>query len=212
MNPVDEYQYAMHVQQLEDIIRTVGEPLEGNCVYEHQTLNRNAGLAAKQRNLFRAAQGASRICEIGFNAGHSALLFVLAANPASTFLFFDLGEHAYTRPATSYIQTRFPTMSLEFQYGNSLTQIPRWLEANRDQQGTYDVVHVDGGHTKECITSDLLCGYLLAKPGGLVIVDDLQDKGILESVNMWVREGYLVPVGGFEPTTVYPHVVLQKKV
>ena len=60
-----------HLKNLENIIDGMGEALEGNCVYIDRTLNRSDDLKNKQLNLQHIAKGKKRICEIGFNAGHS---------------------------------------------------------------------------------------------------------------------------------------------
>ena len=46
------------------------------------------------------------VCEIGFNAGHSALVWLLG-HTNSTLLSFDLGYHPYTRIAAAYLMKRY---------------------------------------------------------------------------------------------------------
>jgi hypothetical protein len=204
--------YESHLPFFETIIAAAGEVLEGNCVYENQTLQRNPLLDSKRRNLFKAAQGCWRICEIGFNAGHSALVLLLASNETATHLFFDLGEHAYTEPCANYLKSILPNKSLDLILGDSRVTIPRWIQANPAAMGTFDFVHVDGGHTKECATSDLLCAYLLTKVGGTIIVDDINSKKIMPIVNAWMAQGVLQIDPTYEATSLYPHAVLRKVV
>ena len=199
-----------HFTALEHIIRSTGEVLEGNCVYENQTFRRNPLLDSKRANLVKAAQGAQRICEIGFNAGHSALQ--LLSNRSATHLFFDLGEHKYSEPCANYIQSVYPDTAMQFVWGDSRTMIPRWIQANPAAIGTFDVVHVDGGHTPECATSDLFGAYLLAKPGGIIIVDDINSTEIMPTVNVWMRQGLLQIDPTFEVTKLYPHAMLRKSI
>lgn len=202
--------YASFLEPLEAIIRSTGELLEGNCVYKNQTLEADPLLDSKRQNLERAAQSARRICEIGFNAGHSALAFLLAGDPTTQYVFFDLGEHAYTRPCFQYLQQTFPSIAMQAVYGDSRITMPRWIQTNPAAVGTFDVVHVDGGHTLECATSDMFAAYLLAKPGGIVIVDDIQNTDIISAVNVWMEQGLLQLDSSFEVTQVYPHIVLRK--
>ena len=54
-------------------------------------------LFTKQMNLYKSAMEAKNILEIGFNAGHSCLLFLLA-NPESKITIFDICEHKYAKP------------------------------------------------------------------------------------------------------------------
>ena len=194
-------------ETLETIIRATGEALEGNCVYENLTFQQSPLLNSKRRNLARAAEGAQRICEIGFNAGHSALEFMASG---ATCVFFDLGEHAYSEPCANYIQSLYPTRTLEFIWGDSRVMMPRWIAANPAAIGTFDVVHVDGGHTSECATSDMFGAYLLTKPGGFLIVDDISSPDIMQVVNVWMRQGLLQIDPSFEATALYPHAVLRK--
>ena len=51
--------------------------------------------------------GVSDVCEVGFNAGHSAAAMLLAA-PNVTLLSMDLGEHAHVLPAARVISSLFP--------------------------------------------------------------------------------------------------------
>ena len=51
--------------------------------------------------------GVSDVCEVGFNAGHSAAAMLLAA-PNVTLLSMDLGEHAHVLPAARVISGLFP--------------------------------------------------------------------------------------------------------
>jgi predicted O-methyltransferase YrrM len=199
-----------HWESLEAIVRATGEDLEGNCVYENKTLQRNPLLDSKRRNYARAAAGTRRICEIGFNAGHSALEF-LKVSPTSTYVFFDLCEHAYTQPCADYLQAVYQT-PMTFVFGDSRVTLPRWIQANPAALGTFDLVHVDGGHTKECATSDLLCAYLLTRVGGIILVDDINSKKIMPAVNAWMAQGVLQIDPTFEATSLYPHAVLRKVV
>jgi hypothetical protein len=51
------------------------------------------------------------ICEIGFNAGHSASTW-LKANPTATVHMFDLMKHEYTRKMLDYIHERGDALGL----------------------------------------------------------------------------------------------------
>lgn len=204
--------FESHLQNIETIVHGTGEALEGNCVYDNQTFDRNPLLDSKRRNLARAAKGAHRICEIGFNAGHSALILLLASPTTATHVFFDLGEHAYTEPCADYLKSIIPNKSSQLILGDSRITMPRWIQANPAALGTFDLVHVDGGHTIECATSDLLCAYLLTKVGGIIIVDDINSSEIIPAVNAWMSQGVLQIDPTFESTAIYPHAVLRKVV
>lgn len=207
--------FQSYLPAIEERIVASGETLEGNCVYQHQSLTRIPQLEDKQKNLWEAAvilhktHGTNmKLCEIGFNAGHSVLLFLLAA-PTASYQLFDLGEHAYTRPCLELLQTSFPTARIQMDFGNSLTKLPMWIAAHKDQIETFDLVHVDGGHSMECIVNDMAFAMQLTKCGGIIIVDDLQDENIVRIVTMWVDAGLVKPIPQ-RILNVYPHVLLQK--
>ena len=66
---------------LDDIQQIVIESnvlLEGNSFYYHCSLDIYSDLYTKQLNLFWSGkQAVKKICEIGFNAGHSSMLMLL---------------------------------------------------------------------------------------------------------------------------------------
>ena len=47
------------------------------------------------------------ICETGFNAGHSTLVWLTAQNNTNVYSF-DLGEHEYGRPMADFLSSKFP--------------------------------------------------------------------------------------------------------
>ncbi len=114
-----------HFTHIESIVRNSGAVLEGNCVYSHTTFDRPSQLEPKQRNLTKVASHGNRIMEIGFNAGHSALLFLMG-NPTCTLQLFDLGDHAYTENCFDYLQQEFPNR-LSIIWGDSTEQFQNLL-------------------------------------------------------------------------------------
>jgi predicted O-methyltransferase YrrM len=199
---------------LETIIQICGEPLEGNCVYYHNTLTRFEQLKNKQTNLKTVAmynnrQG-SKICEIGFNAGHSAALFMIHAQQAE-FTFFDLGEHKYTKPCYEYLRQKFPETQSKMIVGDSRLSLPLWMQSCREQLGTFDVVHVDGGHSESCAVSDLAAAIMLVRKGGIVILDDTNDPMIRTCFERWERAGVLERMPQLEtPDTTYAHIISRR--
>ena len=186
---------------------------EGNCFYHHQSIREYPELYNKQLNLFWCGkQGTSnaptsnvRICEIGFNAGHSAMLMLLSSS-ATTFTIFDIGHHKYTRPCINYIESVFPQTTFEYIEGDSTQTMPNHM-VNRIQ--TYDLVHVDGGHSEFCATSDMKHADLLLKPGGIMIVDDTDAPQINRLVDIYLESGKYVEVDVLK-TFGYPHRIIRK--
>jgi predicted O-methyltransferase YrrM len=201
-------------KDLETIISSTGEPLEGNCVYYHNTLTRFERLKNKQENLKTVAmynnKKDAKFCEIGFNAGHSAALFMIHA-PRAEYTFFDLGEHKYTKPCFEYLRSKFPETPAKMVFGDSRLTLPLWIQTCREQLGTFDVVHVDGGHSESCAVSDLAAAIMLVRKGGIVIMDDTNDPVLRKCYEMWESAGVLERMPQLEtPDTTYAHIVSRR--
>jgi hypothetical protein len=117
-----------YVKDLKEIIINSKEILEGNVFYPHRTLTEIPELKAKQINLFWCGkQVKTRLCEIGFNAGHSAMVMLLGIEQMPIdFTIFDINQHKYTEPCYTYIKSKFSNVSFEFVKGNSIKTMPRY--------------------------------------------------------------------------------------
>ncbi len=113
----------------------------------------------------------SRICEIGFNAGHSAFIW-LAANPHVHLVSFDLGVHPYTRAMGKYLRKQF-RHRFDIRYGNSVWTVPR----SEDLLHGCDLLVVDGSHSYSMTKLDLINMRQLATiKQNLVVLDDYPCK------------------------------------
>lgn len=204
--------FLAYCARVHAIVEQLNVQLEGNCVYKDGTLELEEKLAPKRENFVAAGRGCRKICEIGLNAGHSAYLLALGAGAdLEHFLTFDLGKWAYVRPCLDAMVRDFPSsVRWEAVLGNSLIQAPLWIQQNPSHVGTFDVVHVDGGHSVECIVGDLATAVILTRPGGRILVDDLQSETIRDVLNIWLPSGVLSPDMDFKYTSYYPHIVLKK--
>jgi glycosyltransferase involved in cell wall biosynthesis len=158
----------VHVSCLKQIVEASGEPCEGNVFwfqYDHQ--ERELFLN-KRLNLFNYSQKAQNIMEIGFNAGHSCLLYLLS-NPTSKIQLFDLGEHKYTRACFEYLSIQFPNR-LTITYGDSRQTVPAYIAENVGK--VFDMIHVDGGHDQSVVRSDILNTLNLSDTRTVIISDD----------------------------------------
>lgn len=166
-----EFRSNTHIQNIEKILKGVGERVEGNLVCDinpgNYTIQRNL---AKIQNLQILCRG-KKICEIGVNAAHSLLLMLLV-NPTAEYTLFDLGNHKYTRPCIEYIRAQFPDTKIEIIYGNSVETIAQYCAENPAQLSTYDLCHLDGGHTQDIFSHDYANVKKLIKTDGVVIFDD----------------------------------------
>jgi len=202
-----------HVNNLEKLIIASGKMLEGNSFYIHETLIREESLLPKQLNTFwTGLQAKKRICEIGFNAGHSTLLMLAGRDTTPIeFTIFDIGHHAYTQPCLDYMKEAFPHVTFEYIEGDSTTKLPNWTSKNMDRMWSYDVVHIDGGHSEHCVKNDMKNAIRLLAPGGYLIVDDTNIPYISNFVEIYLQLGQFTEVDVCV-TPTYPHRILQKVV
>ena len=200
-----------YLDDLETIINNSNTSLEGNCFYHHTTLNLYQNLYTKQLNLFWCGKQADlRICEIGFNAGHSTMLLLLGRNTTSLdFTIFDIGHHNYTKPCIEYIKNNFSHINFEYIEGDSIKTMPKWINNNKNLIWTYDVVHVDGGHMDECISNDMKNADLLVRNNGIIIIDDTNDPNINKYVDLYISSKNYIEIDILK-TLGYPHRVIKK--
>lgn len=141
-----------------------------------------------------ASAGAARIAEIGFNVGFSALAF-LESSPRACVVSFELNERRAVLLAKAFIDERYPGRH-ELVIGDSLDTLPRYAD---EHPHAFDLVFVDGGHSKEIADSDIRHACRLARPAALVVVDDVipwfpWGAGPYAAWNEAVGAGLLEPV------------------
>ena len=208
-------QIESNIAPLENIIRSSGDTLEGNCFYYHLTLTRFPSLYNKQVNLVCAgSQARRRIFEVGFNAGHSSMLLLYGAMTNSVenleMTIADCGEHSYTKPCLEYVKSLFPTVNFRYIEGDSRITLPLFLSNEGVTHiGTYDVVHIDGGHDNSCIYNDLCVGIALLKTGGILIIDDTNQDNIRDARNNLLRSGHFQLANSLH-TYGYEHTIFIK--
>jgi predicted O-methyltransferase YrrM len=108
------------------------------------------------------------VMEIGFNAGHSAEVF-LQNNKELTLTSFDLGGNDYVNAAKEYIDATYPNRH-NLILGDSRITIPIYLKNNKDSK--FDIIFIDGGHTYEIAKTDMENCFHLAHKYTIVMLDD----------------------------------------
>lgn len=186
-------------EEIARICEASGEAVEGNCFYLHKRIDMPlVDLLPKQMNLFSLGRIARTVLEIGFNAGHSTLLFLLA-NPASSVVCFDLCEHKYTRPCFEFLASRFPGR-VELYAGDSLKTVPRFIAENPGRM--FDLVHIDGCHEAAVADGDFWNCYGVARRW--ILWDDTQMEALNSLLNKYIGLGLVKEVAIY-PTGIYRH-------
>lgn len=182
--PFQEYTDIIHTHRWildkmkQIVLQTLGSPeAEGN----YFTLNHNIEvelpeLVPKQQNIFSIATNAQNILEIGFNAGHSALLFLLA-NPSSKMTCIDTCSHVYVEPCFNYLKSIFGDR-IQLLKGNSKDVVPT-LPKNH-----YDIAHIDGDHSIDTFKTDFVNVYDLSPK--IIIVNDTQEPLIHSTLSSFI--------------------------
>ena len=200
-----------YLNDLHKIIVDSKESLEGNSFYYHLTLNLYPELLYKQINLFWCGKQANKkICEIGFNAGHSTMLMLLGRDKTPIdYTVFDIGEHSYVKPCLEYVKNKFNYVNFEYIEGDSTMTMPKWISINFKSIGTYDVIHVDGGHSENCINNDMRNSDKLLKVDGILIVDDTYIPHIKKCVEKYLASGKYIELNVLK-TKGYTHRIIKK--
>ncbi len=186
--------------KLKEICIEIGEPVEGNCFTEHLNINNDINeLKYKQMNHVSLGKKAKNILEIGFNAGHSSLLYLLS-NPSSKITAFDLCEHKYTKLCFEYLNKLFPGR-LRLFAGDSTKTIPEFINNNITNE-KFDLIHIDGCHETEIANKDFYNCFELASD--IIIWDDTQIKPLNDLFELYKKRGYITEIF-YNKTFVYKH-------
>ncbi|MCG7394391.1 class I SAM-dependent methyltransferase [Microvirga sp. ACRRW] len=174
------------------IVRDSGAMLEGNLCYHHATQDLSGPpdptRAHKRRNFIQATRGKSRLLEVGFNAGHSAIL-ALAANPRLHYVGVDICSNAYTEKCAEYLAGVFGSR-FEMLKGNSLEVLPNIATHRND---VFDVFHVDGGHGESIARTDISnCIHIARRSKRChLIMDDTHSLMIQRVYDEFISLGHL---------------------
>jgi len=190
-----------HFAKLISIVKETGETLENNCVYDIKGSKKTASLFSKQRNLYSISKyGGNNIIEIGFNAGHSALIFLLA-NPDSVIWCFDICTHKYTELCFQYLNTVFGNR-ISLIKGNSFKV---YTEFAKEQSIAFDTFNIDGSKEFNIANNDYFISRSIAHVRSVIIWDSSQ----IQLKYLWdgyIRDKDLIK---FEPVHIpeHPHSI-----
>ena len=181
-----------YIQGLTEILTNIGERVEGNLVCDitptNYIINQNI---EKIKNLQYLCKNKKKIMEIGVNACHS-LLIMLIINPNAEYLLFDLNIHTYTEPAINYIKTQFPDTKINVIFGDSTETIDKYILDNPNELKSYDLIHLDGGHTIDVFSKDYVNSKKLILDNGIVIFDDYNYETIGNFIHKMIEENEII--------------------
>lgn len=159
--------------ELLPIMALVGATVEGNYYSYNLTTDYYEPNLPKQKNIIMCAnERVTKVLEVGFNGGFSAVLFLLA-NPKLSITCVDNGSHPYVMPCYEYIKSVFGER-IHLLIGDSAVVLP-------DLKRGFDIIHIDGGHDVEVATKDLCNAKLLASDTAYIIMNDI-DYAPLETL------------------------------
>ena len=174
-------------------INTINESLNLNDFYNKLNVTKFEGYSqqVEEQSLFLSNvvknNGIKNVMEIGFNAGHSAELF-LSSNKNINVLSFDLGDHEYVKYGKQFIDTKYPNRH-SLILGNSVRTVPA---SSNNIDTKFDVIFIDGGHDYETAKQDLLNCSKYAHDKTIVIMDDIVKQ------KKWVKSWNIGPNKAWE--------------
>jgi len=133
-----------------------------------------------------AAHGTSKtppwLCEVGFNAGHTALLWLELA-PSSRVVSFDLGDLQWSRKQAALLTRAYGADRFEIVWGSSLETAPAYDNPSK-LRGRCSMAFLDGGKTKELRIADLRNFERLSAPGALLLFDEATSLDCVRGLGM----------------------------
>lgn len=159
---------------------------------------RSSQLCAYYRHIMEHRHTISRICEIGFNGGHSSLMWAILFNGSIELLVFDMCKDRRCDIGEEFIREIFPNIRLKVVRGDSRKTIPLYRHNNPNVK--CDFISIDGGHLGKVPTTDLLNMQHLAADQNTVVMDD---------VNIKSNETYLKTVGKAWKYAVTNRIIIQ---
>ena len=195
-----ESQFGTILEALNGRVLATGAPLEGNLFYFNHAQNISVSSPDprrkhKRKNFVSVIRGKSTLLEIGFNAGHSALL-ALSANPDLRYVGIDIAKNAYTSNCGALMKEQFGER-FQLIEGDSREVLPHVQYFMEDVAP--DVFHVDGGHWLGIAVSDIAGCVSIARARGVaaeIIVDDYAADFIQAAVQKFVDAKHVVDLQG----------------
>ena len=134
------------------------------------------------------------VCEVGFNFGHSSLLWLLAS-PRSRVRAFDIATNWYVLPAAEYLMARFPHR-IDLTVGDSRTTLQR-------PPSDCDLIFIDGGHDYDTALSDIMA--FRRNNQAILILDDINQDPVNHAWQTAIDNGIVEPEGDVYEQALFYH-------
>jgi len=123
------------------------------------------------------AHNVAQLCEVGFNAGESAMLFLEAA-PAARLVSFELGDQSkpWVRRAGQRLDRVYGDR-FRLHLGDSKVTIPEHVSRRPDEM--CDVAFIDGSKTFEGRLTDIRNMRRASRKGALLFLDEVTSQGCI---------------------------------
>ena len=162
-----------HRQHLQELFDDLDEFIQMSTIRygagNDPLIEGNVGqLLAQMAAYSNMAHERRRVCEIGFNAGHSAIVFLLA-NDRLEYHGFTLDVPA-TRLGLEFVTTQFRNRVVNVTLGKSIETV---VHARARLLNACDVLVIDGGHYYDVARADILNFRALATDDHVLIMDDI---------------------------------------
>jgi len=176
---LDRAQNDLESMNLHDYLAQNGSPGETEIDERY--------VSAKQRKSFieelKKFPSIQKIAEIGFNAGHTAEIFLEYVNN-SHMVSFDGRSHHFTKSGAEFMKSKYHDR-FQFVDGDSRFTIPDFLRTNPNEK--FDLIYIDDGHLFQCCLDDIVNFKQLAHENSILWVEDYNYPEVKRAVDLAER-------------------------
>ena len=154
----------------------------------------------------RERGGWKTVCEIGMNAGSSAVIWLHGTD--AQLQEFDMFERTYSRGTQSFLEAAFPSR-VTFYPGPSQKTVLQYVQAVQSGEASpCDLWYVDGNHDIPFVWQDFRLVLASAAFDGWLMADDYSKRypGVRMAWQEYTQRGLVIPTETFMYTSSQPGV------